>query len=156
LLGGCCARGAPLAFAGHPALCPPPIPPRHSPLDAAHGYPLRLVAPGVIGGRAVKWLASVTVAREETSNYYHLHDNRVLPTEVTADVAEREGWFDPHDVARATSYAARCGAAAGSGRRGGRGLCLEPRARLDRPPQPCHLCSLLAPTPVLSAPSSTQ
>lgn len=76
-------------------------------LTPGHGYPLRLVAPGIIGGRAVKWLSTITVASEDTSNYYHLHDNRVLPTEITADVAERDGWYDPNDMDKATAFVAR-------------------------------------------------
>ncbi|HEY2602122.1 MAG TPA: molybdopterin-dependent oxidoreductase [Thermoleophilaceae bacterium] len=39
-------------------------------LPAIHGYPLRIVAPGTIGARSVKWLASVTVQRESSSNYF--------------------------------------------------------------------------------------
>jgi DMSO/TMAO reductase YedYZ molybdopterin-dependent catalytic subunit len=30
------------------------------------------VAPGIIGGRAVKWLSAIEVAAEETENYYHV------------------------------------------------------------------------------------
>lgn len=41
-------------------------------LTPSHGYPLRLVAPGIIGGRCVKWLTTVRVAVEDTSNYYHV------------------------------------------------------------------------------------
>ncbi|GBF95145.1 hypothetical protein Rsub_07729 [Raphidocelis subcapitata] len=77
------------------------------PLDPSHGFPLRLVAPGIIGGRAVKWLSSVEVAAQETNNYYHIHDNRVLPSGVDEATAEAEGWFDPAKPRLATSYAAR-------------------------------------------------
>lgn len=34
-------------------------------LNRDHGYPLRVVVPGVIGARSVKWLDSVNVIAEE-------------------------------------------------------------------------------------------
>ena len=34
-------------------------------LNRDHGYPLRLVVPGVIGARSVKWLDSINVIAEE-------------------------------------------------------------------------------------------
>ncbi|GBG83203.1 hypothetical protein CBR_g36817 [Chara braunii] len=60
-------------------------------LPPDHGYPLRLIVPGHIGGRMVKWLRRVEVSEKESSNYYHLHDNKVLPTHVDAGRAKSEG-----------------------------------------------------------------
>lgn len=54
-----------------------------SPLPPDHGYPLRLIIPGYVGGRCVKWLANVWVTDRENDSYYHIHDNRVLPNFVT-------------------------------------------------------------------------
>lgn len=34
-------------------------------LNRDHGYPLRVVVPGVIGARSVKWLDSINVIAEE-------------------------------------------------------------------------------------------
>jgi len=55
----------------------------NSPLPADHGYPLRLIIPGYIGGRCVKWLANIWVTDRENDSYYHIYDNRVLPRFVT-------------------------------------------------------------------------
>ncbi|ODM17807.1 hypothetical protein SI65_06595 [Aspergillus cristatus] len=55
----------------------------NSPLPADHGYPLRLIIPGYIGGRCVKWLANIWVTDRENDSYYHIYDNRVLPHFVT-------------------------------------------------------------------------
>ncbi|KAM0500367.1 hypothetical protein ACHAP8_004898 [Fusarium lateritium] len=54
-------------------------------LHPDHGKPVRLVIPGQIGGRSVKWLKKITVAQEPSDNWYHIYDNRVLPTMVSPE-----------------------------------------------------------------------
>ncbi|KAJ5385378.1 hypothetical protein N7517_003289 [Penicillium concentricum] len=44
-----------------------------------HGYPVRLIIPGYVGGRCVKWLHKVYVSDKENDSRYHIWDNRVLP-----------------------------------------------------------------------------
>lgn len=39
----------------------------------------------------VKWLEEITVTDGESTNFYHFHDNRVLPSHVTAVIAKEEG-----------------------------------------------------------------
>ncbi|KAK9800011.1 putative Nitrate reductase [Seiridium cardinale] len=51
-------------------------------LHPDHGKPLRIVIPGQIGGRSVKWLKRIVVTAEPSDNWYHIYDNRVLPTMV--------------------------------------------------------------------------
>lgn len=34
-------------------------------INRDHGYPLRVVVPGVIGARSVKWLDSIDIIKEE-------------------------------------------------------------------------------------------
>jgi nitrate reductase (NAD(P)H) len=62
-------------------------------LTPDHGFPLRLIIPGYIGGRMIKWLEEITVTVEESQNYYHFHDNRVLPSVVDEERANAEGWW---------------------------------------------------------------
>jgi nitrate reductase (NAD(P)H) len=50
-----------------------------------HGKPLRVVIPGQIGGRSVKWLKKLTVTDAPSDNWYHIYDNRVLPTMVSPE-----------------------------------------------------------------------
>lgn len=38
------------------------------PLAPDHGYPLRLIIPGYIGGRMIKWLSEITVTTEESDS----------------------------------------------------------------------------------------
>ncbi|KAH7035985.1 uncharacterized protein B0I36DRAFT_319500 [Microdochium trichocladiopsis] len=66
-------------------------------LSPDHGYPLRLVVPGQIGGRMVKWLNRIEVSDRESQHHLHFFDNKLLPTQVTADQARNEDkwWYDP-------------------------------------------------------------
>ena len=77
--------------------CPP-----HPPLQVAykqngrwlipdHGFPCRMLIPGFIGGRSVKWLSQISVTDRESDNHYHYFDNRVLPSHVDEALATKEG-----------------------------------------------------------------
>ncbi|KAL4812038.1 hypothetical protein BDW67DRAFT_179096 [Aspergillus spinulosporus] len=59
-----------------------------SPLPPDHGYPLRLVVPGYVGGRWVKWLEKIWVTDKENDSHYHMWDNRVVPEFVTDKESE--------------------------------------------------------------------
>lgn len=60
-------------------------------LTPDHGFPVRMIIPGFIGGRMVKWLSEITVTSEESNNFYHYHDNRVMPPHVDEALAKAEG-----------------------------------------------------------------
>eukprot|EP01018_Ginkgo_biloba_P005168 Gb_23840 [translate_table: standard] len=62
-------------------------------LHPDHGFPVRMIIPGYIGGRMVKWLRRIVVTSQESDNYYHYKDNRVLPSHVDAETANTEGWW---------------------------------------------------------------
>ncbi|OJT14472.1 Nitrate reductase [NADH] 1 [Trametes pubescens] len=49
-------------------------------LHPDHGYPLRLIIPGYVGGRQVKWLKKIWVTKEPNRSHYHIWDNRVVPS----------------------------------------------------------------------------
>lgn len=82
-----CGGGTRFLFSSLPALAhsPPPSP------------QLRVILPGHIGGRTVKWLTAIEVADTESKNWYHCNDNRVPPPHVlTPEDAVREGvWENP-------------------------------------------------------------
>ncbi|PMD47365.1 hypothetical protein L207DRAFT_478405 [Hyaloscypha variabilis F] len=61
-----------------------------------HGKPLRVVVPGQIGGRSVKWLKKITITAEPSDNWYHIYDNRVLPTMISPEQSANEPkwWMD--------------------------------------------------------------
>ncbi|XP_068638175.1 nitrate reductase [NADH] 2-like [Aristolochia californica] len=62
-------------------------------LTPDHGFPVRMIIPGFIGGRMVKWLKRIIVTTEESQSYYHIRDNRVLPPHVDAELANAEAWW---------------------------------------------------------------
>jgi sulfite oxidase len=49
------------------------------PLPPEHGFPLRVVVPGSIGARSVKWLGRITVADRPTDNHFQTRAYKVLP-----------------------------------------------------------------------------
>jgi len=59
-----------------------------------HGQPLRAVVPGQIGGRSVKWLKKIILTDQPSDNWYHIYDNRVLPTSVSPEeAASNPAWW---------------------------------------------------------------
>mmetsp|Transcript_14862 Transcript_14862/g.28295 ORF Transcript_14862/g.28295 Transcript_14862/m.28295 type:complete len:911 (+) Transcript_14862:257-2989(+) len=62
-------------------------------LQPDHGFPVRLIIPGYIGGRMIKWLTEINVIEHETKNHYHYHDNRILPPHITAEESLTGGWW---------------------------------------------------------------
>lgn len=62
------------------------------PLPRVHGGPVRVVVPGYIGARSVKWVSAITVQPRPSDNYFQAHDYRILPADADADtVAAGEG-----------------------------------------------------------------
>ncbi|KAL2609555.1 hypothetical protein R1flu_028128 [Riccia fluitans] len=63
-------------------------------LTPDHGFPVRLIVPGFTGGRSVKWLNKIDISAEPSDNFYHLYDNRMLPSHVLdLESAISEGWM---------------------------------------------------------------
>jgi len=65
----------------------------HQRLPPDHGYPVRVVLPGYVGGRMVKWLTKIEVSEHESNHWHHYHDNRVLPPGVNFTNAESGRWW---------------------------------------------------------------
>lgn len=61
-----------------------------------HGKPLRAVVPGQIGGRSVKWLRKLVITKSPSDNWYHIYDNRVLPTMISPEESAKNAkwWKD--------------------------------------------------------------
>ena len=51
------------------------------PLSAVHGAPVRVVVPGYIGARSVKWVTRVTARAEPSDNFFQETAYRLLPVD---------------------------------------------------------------------------
>ncbi len=49
------------------------------PLPSVHGAPLRVVVPGYIGARSVKWVQRITAQAQPSENYFQAQTYRLLP-----------------------------------------------------------------------------
>ena len=58
------------------------------PLPRDHGFPLRVVAPGYVGARSVKWLSSITVQEGPSDNHFQATEYKLYPPNVTEQTAE--------------------------------------------------------------------
>ncbi|KAL7333663.1 hypothetical protein PS15p_202530 [Mucor circinelloides] len=68
------------------------------PLPYDHGYPIRCIVPGCIGGRSVKWLSKIEASTEVSQNPFQNADNKVFPpTVLSADQATEENWWTNPD-----------------------------------------------------------
>lgn len=55
------------------------------PLNRDHGHPLRVVVPGVIGARSVKWLDTINILAEECQGFFMQKDYKMFPPSVNWD-----------------------------------------------------------------------
>src|SRR6201988_4187613 len=62
------------------------------PLPRAHGGPVRVIVPGYVGARSVKWVNTITVQPAPSENYFQALDYRILPPDADPDtVPEGDG-----------------------------------------------------------------
>lgn len=59
-----------------------------APLTPLHGFPLRVVVPGYIGARSVKWLGQITVQALPSTNYFQSHAYKLFPPQLRAEEAD--------------------------------------------------------------------
>ncbi|XP_076805303.1 sulfite oxidase-like [Clavelina lepadiformis] len=53
-----------------------------------HGYPLRVIVPGYVGARNVKWLHQVVASDEESSSHWQRNDYKVFSPSTTFETAD--------------------------------------------------------------------
>ncbi|HEX7736301.1 MAG TPA: molybdopterin-dependent oxidoreductase [Ktedonobacteraceae bacterium] len=58
-----------------------------APLTREHGFPLRVLIPGYVGARSVKWLQEITLQSQPSDNYFQDRDYKLFPPAITAETA---------------------------------------------------------------------
>jgi sulfite oxidase len=58
------------------------------PLPPLHGFPLRVVVPGYIGARSVKWVTNIHVQAHPSTNYFQAQAYKLFPAHVQAEHAD--------------------------------------------------------------------
>jgi sulfite oxidase len=58
------------------------------PLEPTHGFPLRIIAPGYIGARSVKWLKEITLLENPSLNYFQDHAYRLFPPQAQPETVK--------------------------------------------------------------------
>lgn len=54
-------------------------------LSLDHGFPLRVIVPGVTGARSVKWVQKIILSEKESSSHWQQKDYKVFPNTVDWD-----------------------------------------------------------------------
>lgn len=65
------------------------------PLAPEHGFPLRVIVPGYISARSVKWIGEIVLQKTPSDNYYQAHAYKMFPPEVTAQTVD---WASGHTI----------------------------------------------------------
>jgi len=58
------------------------------PLEPIHGAPFRVVVPGYIGARSVKWLTEITLQKTPSNNYFQAHAYQLFPPQASAETVD--------------------------------------------------------------------
>ena len=88
--GGGPARRSFIGDGADKILLPPQM--NGDPLPEKHGYPVRVIVPGALGARSVKWLDRITVADKESPSFYQYHDYKILPEDAVDAESAKKYW----------------------------------------------------------------
>lgn len=69
------------------------------PLPRLHGAPVRVVVPGYIGARSVKWVSAINVQNAPSDNYFQSTAYHIMAADVDPDTAEPHTGFPLSSVA---------------------------------------------------------
>lgn len=67
------------------------------PIPVDHGYPLRVIVPGTIAGRQVKWLSRIILSKEESKSFMHENNSKSAGPSTNKDTKNAENVFQVQD-----------------------------------------------------------
>ena len=76
------------------------------PISADHGFPIRLIAPGVVGARNVKWLGRIVLSDEESHSHWQRNDYKSFPSNM--DSATGDEFARAHSIQQLPIQSAIC------------------------------------------------
>ncbi|KAI0073788.1 hypothetical protein K474DRAFT_1602723 [Panus rudis PR-1116 ss-1] len=77
-------------------------------LHPDHGYPLRAIIPGHVGGRQVKWLNKMWISKEPNRSYYHIWDNKIIPSFIDSKDHPLASALFHHESTAANEHCLQC------------------------------------------------
>ncbi|HEY3994145.1 MAG TPA: molybdopterin-dependent oxidoreductase, partial [Ktedonobacteraceae bacterium] len=87
-----------------------------APLTREHGFPLRVLIPGYVGARSVKWLQEITLQSQPSDNYFQARDYKTFPPDVTEESVD---WTQGQTLEEVVLNSVICNPCAGETRRAG-------------------------------------
>lgn len=78
------------------------------PLPRDHGYPVRAVAPGVVGARSVKWLSKVQLSETESGSHWQRRDYKAFSPDVDWNNISDAMWDAAPSIQEAPVVSAVC------------------------------------------------
>ncbi|KAJ6215349.1 hypothetical protein RDWZM_009849 [Blomia tropicalis] len=76
------------------------------PISADHGFPIRLIAPGVVGARNVKWLGRIVLSDEESYSHWQRNDYKSFPSNM--DSSTKDEFARAHSIQQLPIQSAIC------------------------------------------------
>jgi len=58
------------------------------PIPIDHGFPIRIILPGIVGARSVKWLSKVSISDEESQSPWQQRDYKVFSPSVSLETVD--------------------------------------------------------------------
>lgn len=77
-------------------------------LSRDHGFPIRIVTPGIIGARSVKWVDSIQLSKTESPSHWQQKDYKSFSPDIDWDNISEENWANSPAIQEAPVTSVIC------------------------------------------------